>query len=73
MNILIIGATRGIGKYLTELALENGHNVKAMARKPGFENLENNILTKITGSITYKEIVKNVTSKTLLYITSLTC
>ena len=32
MNILIVGATRGIGRQLLELALASGHNVTALVR-----------------------------------------
>lgn len=35
MNILIVGASRGIGKVLMEEALEEGHQVRAMARDTG--------------------------------------
>jgi putative NADH-flavin reductase len=34
MNILIVGATRGIGRQLLEQALMSGHAVTAMARNP---------------------------------------
>jgi len=34
MNILIVGATRGIGRQLLEQALASGHAVTAMARNP---------------------------------------
>lgn len=34
MNILIIGASRGIGKALMEEALEEGHQVRVLARYP---------------------------------------
>jgi putative NADH-flavin reductase len=34
MNLLIIGASRGIGRQLVEQALEAGHTVTALARRP---------------------------------------
>lgn len=34
MNILIVGATRGIGRQLLEQALASGHAVTALARNP---------------------------------------
>jgi nucleoside-diphosphate-sugar epimerase len=33
MNILIIGATRGIGRRLVEQALKKGHTVTALVRR----------------------------------------
>ncbi len=35
MKILVIGATRGIGLQLVQQALEGGHSVTALVRKPG--------------------------------------
>lgn len=34
MKILVIGATRGIGLQLVQQALEGGHSVTALVRKP---------------------------------------
>ena len=34
MKILIIGASRGIGKALMEEALKDGHEVRVLARNP---------------------------------------
>ena len=34
MNILIVGATRGIGRQLLEQALTAGHTVTALVRNP---------------------------------------
>jgi putative NADH-flavin reductase len=35
MKLLVIGATRGIGRRLVELALEESHTVTALVRDPG--------------------------------------
>ena len=35
MNVLIIGATRGIGLELVQQSLERGHTVTAIVRRPG--------------------------------------
>ena len=34
MNILIVGATRGIGRQLLEQSLAAGHTVTALVRNP---------------------------------------
>jgi len=41
MDILIIGATRGIGFQLLELALMAGHTVTALVRDPAKLKMKN--------------------------------
>ncbi|MGH7884762.1 MAG: NAD(P)H-binding protein, partial [Thermodesulfobacteriota bacterium] len=58
MKILIIGATRGIGKYLTEQSLAKGHIVIAAARKKGFENFKHDNLSVIQVNILDKKSIE---------------
>lgn len=51
MKITVIGATRGIGLALTELALESGHEVTALLRDPGKMKLTPPKLRIVTGDI----------------------
>ena len=58
MNLLVIGATRGIGLNLLEQALEKGHEVTALIRDPNHLDLHHEKLTVIEGNIVDKEAVK---------------
>ena len=51
MNILIIGATRGIGLQLLEQALERGHKVSALVRDPQRLQKHHERLTVTQGDI----------------------
>ena len=51
MNLLVIGATRGIGRCLVEHALEEGHAVTALVRKPDALDLRSDRLTVVKGDI----------------------
>ena len=51
MKILIIGATRGIGKALLETALEGAHDVTALARKPEKLTLSHPRLRVVKGDV----------------------
>jgi len=51
MNILIIGATRGIGRQLVEQALASGAAVTALARNPERLALEHERLRKLKGNV----------------------
>ena len=57
MNILVIGATRGIGRSLLEQALNAGHSVTALVRDPGRMPLEHDLLVLTKGDICDKVIV----------------
>lgn len=51
MNILIVGATRGIGRQLVEQALASGHRVTALARHPERLEIDHERLRKVRGDI----------------------
>jgi putative NADH-flavin reductase len=51
MNILIVGASRGIGRQLVEQALAAGHAVTALARNPAHVNGADERLRTVKGSI----------------------
>ena len=57
MNILIIGATRGIGRQLLEQALIAGHTVIALVRNPQNLSAQNERLRVIKGDILDPESV----------------
>ncbi len=51
MNILIIGATGGTGRELVRQALERGHSVTALVRKPAKVKTTHERLTIIHGNV----------------------
>jgi putative NADH-flavin reductase len=51
MNILIVGATRGIGRQLLEQALASGHNVTALVRDPRRLAMQHERLRVVKGDI----------------------
>jgi putative NADH-flavin reductase len=51
MNILIVGATRGIGRQLLEQALASGHRVTALVRNPQRLAIQHERLKVIKGDI----------------------
>jgi len=51
LRILVIGGTRGIGRETVKLALERGHTVTAMARRPERIDLTHPALVTIKGDI----------------------
>ena len=57
MNILIIGATRGIGMQLLERALARGHTVTALARNPDKITKRHERLKVLKGDILETESV----------------
>ena len=58
MRLLIIGATRGIGRHLVEQALEQKHAVTALVRDPQRLSINQERLTVVTGDILDPEAVK---------------
>jgi putative NADH-flavin reductase len=58
MNLLIIGATRGIGFQLLEQALEAGHSVTALVRSPQRMSEQHDRLKLILGDILDLEAVQ---------------
>ena len=57
MKLLVIGATRGIGRCLVDLALNEGHVVTALVRDPGRLNMSRDRLCVIEGDILDRESV----------------
>lgn len=60
MNILIVGATRGIGRQLLEQALASGHNVTALVRDPRRLALQQERLRVVKGDILDADSVARV-------------
>jgi len=52
MKIIVFGASRGVGRLLTEKALEEGHQVTAFARNPASLNLTHPSLDIVGGDVT---------------------
>ena len=57
MKLLVIGATRGIGRRLVDLALDAGHAVSALARHPEQLTISHDRLSVIKGDIRDKAAV----------------
>ncbi len=57
MNILIVGATRGIGRQLLEQALMSGHSVTALVRDPRRLTTQHERLRVVKGDILDSESV----------------
>jgi putative NADH-flavin reductase len=55
MKLLVIGATRGIGRRLIDLALEESHTVTALVRDPGRLPVSHDRLRVIKGDIRDRE------------------
>ncbi len=51
MKLLVIGATRGIGRNLVEQALDQEHEVAALVRNPQRLNISHKMLTVVAGDI----------------------
>jgi len=52
MKLIIFGASRGIGRLLTEFALAQNHQVTAFVRNPSSLNLNHSLLHVISGDVT---------------------
>ena len=59
MNIIVFGASGGVGKHFTKLALDKGHNVTAFVRSPAKLELEHERLTIVQGDALDKDAVKS--------------
>ena len=57
MKLLIIGASRGIGKALLEEALKDGHQVRVLARDPEKIEITDNALEVVKGDVRDLEAV----------------
>lgn len=58
MKILVIGASRGIGRQVVLAALAAGHNVAAMARNPDKIGLSDPKLRLVAGDVLEPEVVR---------------
>ncbi len=52
MKLIIFGASRGIGRSLTELAIAQNHQVTAFVRNASSLNLNNSLLNVVSGDVT---------------------
>lgn len=59
MNILIIGASRGVGRHVVQQALDKGHHVTAFARDPSTLPSSHERLAVLRGDATNKAEVRN--------------
>ncbi|WP_277587207.1 NAD(P)-dependent oxidoreductase [Psychrobacillus antarcticus] len=59
MNIIVFGASGGVGKHFTKLALDKCHQVTAFVRSPAKLGLEHEQLTIIQGDALDKDMVKS--------------
>lgn len=57
MNVLVFGASGGIGTWVVYYALKNGHRVTAYVRHPQKMQQDNENLTVVQGEITDQEKV----------------
>ena len=62
MNVLILGASGGIGKWAVEYALQDGHHVTAYVRHPEKVQITSDHLTLTQGQITDKEKITKALS-----------
>ena len=57
MKLIVFGASRGVGRSLTELALADGHHVTAVVRNPSMVEL-NESLEVVAGDVTDADSVR---------------
>jgi putative NADH-flavin reductase len=62
MNLIIFGASRGVGRAVTELALAKGHRVTAVVRNPSALALDHESLTVAAGDVTDADSVRRCLS-----------
>ena len=58
MRLIVFGASRGVGRSLTELALAQGHQVTAVVRSPSSLDLDDPSLDVVAGDVTNAAIVE---------------
>jgi len=58
MRLIIIGASRGVGRSLTELALTQGHQVTAFVRNPATLAINNSALKVVAGDVTNAALIE---------------
>ena len=52
MKLIVFGASRGVGRSLTEFALADGHHVTAVVRDPYMVGLNHGSLEVVAGDVT---------------------
>jgi putative NADH-flavin reductase len=52
MNLVVFGASRGVGRSLTELALDADHHLTAVVRNPSALELNHDALDVVAGDVT---------------------
>lgn len=52
MRLIVFGASRGVGRSLTEIALADGHRVTAVVRNPSTLGLNHESLDVVAGDVT---------------------
>ena len=62
MNVLIFGASGGIGKWAIHYAIQNGHQVTAYVRHPEKMQIADDHLTIMQGELTDKEKITRALS-----------
>lgn len=58
MKLIVFGASRGVGRSLTEFALAEGHRVTAVVRHPPSLGLRHDSLEVVTGDVTEVDSVR---------------
>jgi putative NADH-flavin reductase len=58
MRLIVFGASRGVGRSLTELALIDGHQVTAVVRDPSAVDLTSESLEVVAGDVTDADDVR---------------
>ena len=58
MKLIIFGASRGVGRQLTEFALADGHHVTTVARNIAGPNLNHRLLNVVAGDVTNAAFVE---------------
>ena len=58
MKLIVFGASRGVGRLLTEFALAEGHRVTAVVRDPATLGLNHGALEVVAGDVTEADNVR---------------
>jgi putative NADH-flavin reductase len=58
VKLIVFGASRGVGRSLTELALADGHRVTAVVRNPSTVELNHESLEVVAGDVTDADSVQ---------------
>ncbi|WP_110113838.1 SDR family oxidoreductase [Bacillus sp. CGMCC 1.16541] len=71
MNIALFGATGRVGGYFLQLALADGHHIKALVRNPNLFKTKHENVTLIKGNALNREDVQKTVSGTDVVISAL--